>query len=493
MTVSDPARVLVVDDDEHIRGWLSDLLEGNRYGVVTAADGEQAIGLLKAGEFDAVITDLMLPGTDGVEVVRAARARPDAPEAIVVTAFGSIESAVEAIRAGAFDYLTKPLSSQKLLVVLERALERRALKREVDVLRREVGERRGAAGVVAASEAMRRVMALADAVAGSDAPVLLQGESGTGKELVARAIHQRGPRAARPFVAVNCAALPEALLESELFGHVRGAFTGAHAEKRGLFEEADGGTLLLDEVGDMSPPLQAKLLRVLQEREVRRVGATTTRKVDVRAIASTHRDLSALIAAGTFREDLYYRLAVIPVVVPPLRQRSDDILPLVQHFTAAHARRTGAGVRTFSTEALALMVAYDWPGNVRELGNVVERALTLTTSLAISAAEFAPIFSLGRAVVQVQPPHAHGAARRAPGHRCRARTLWLEPHEGRGVAGHRAQHPLASDEAPRYKTTWMIVPSVGDRSRALEQSFEPWNTTGARIAFQTLNTPFVPA
>ena len=388
--MSDPARVLVVDDDEHIRGWLSDLLEGNRYGVVTAADGEQALGLLKAGEFDAVITDLMLPGTDGVEVVRAARARPDAPEAIVVTAFGSIESAVEAIRAGAFDYLTKPLSSQKLLVVLERALERRALKREVDVLRREVGERRGAAGVVAASEAMRRVMALADAVAGSDAPVLLQGESGTGKELVARAIHQRGPRAARPFVAVNCAALPEALLESELFGHVRGAFTGAHAEKRGLFEEADGGTLLLDEVGDMSPPLQAKLLRVLQEREVRRVGATTTRNVDVRAIASTHRDLSALIAAGTFREDLYYRLAVIPVVVPPLRQRSDDIIPLVQHFTAAHARRTGAGARTFSTEALALMVAYDWPGNVRELGNVVERALTLTTSPVITAAGIRP-------------------------------------------------------------------------------------------------------
>ncbi len=401
--MADTARVLVVDDDEHIRGWLSDLLEANRYGVVAAADGEQAVGLLRAGEFDAVITDLMLPGASGVEVVRAARARSDAPEVIVVTAFGSIESAVEAVRAGAFDYLTKPLSSQKLLVVLERALERRSLKREVDVLRREVGERRGAAGVVAASEAMRRVMALADAVAGSDAPVLLQGESGTGKELVARAIHQRGPRAARPFVAVNCAALPEALLESELFGHVRGAFTGAHAEKRGLFEEADGGTLLLDEIGDMAPPLQAKLLRVLQEREVRRVGATTTRRVDVRAIASTHRDLAALIADGKFREDLYYRLAVIPVVVPPLRERREDIVPLVQHFVAMYARHAGVGGRAFSAEALALMMAHDWPGNVRELGNVVERALTLTTSPVISATEFAPVFSLGRAVPSPRP------------------------------------------------------------------------------------------
>ncbi len=404
--MTDPARVLVVDDDEHIRGWLSDLLEANRYGVVAAADGEQAVGLLRTGEFDAVITDLMLPGADGVEVVRAARSRPDAPEVIVVTAFGSIESAVEAVRAGAFDYLTKPLSSQKLLVVLERALERRSLKREVDVLRREAGERRGTAGVVAASEAMRRVMALADAVAASDAPVLLQGESGTGKELVARAIHLRGPRAARPFVAVNCAALPEPLLESELFGHTRGAFTGAHVEKRGLFEEADGGTLLLDEIGDMSPPLQAKLLRVLQEREVRRVGATATRPVDVRAIASTHRDLAALIADGTFREDLYYRLAVIPVTVPPLRERREDIVPLVQHFSAVYARRAGVGVRTFSAEALALMMAYDWPGNVRELGNVVERALTLTTSSVISAAEFDPVFALGRAASPARPVSA---------------------------------------------------------------------------------------
>jgi DNA-binding NtrC family response regulator len=402
----DPARVLVVDDDEHIRGWLSDLLEANRYGVVAAADGGQAVGLLRSGEFDAVITDLMLPGADGIEVVRAARSRPDAPEAIVVTAFGSIESAVEAVRAGAFDYLTKPLSSQKLLVVLERALERRSLKREVDLLRREAGDRRGTAGVVAVSEAMRRVMALADAVAASDAPVLLQGESGTGKELVARAIHQRGPRAARPFVAVNCAALPEPLLESELFGHVRGAFTGAHVEKRGLFEEADGGTLLLDEIGDMSHPLQAKLLRVLQEREVRRVGATATKRVDVRAIASTHRDLSVLIADGKFREDLYYRLAVIPVVVPPLRERREDVVPLVQHFTSIHARRAGAGVRSFSAEALALMMAYDWPGNVRELGNVVERALTLIVSPVISAAEFAPVFALGRAAGPAQPARA---------------------------------------------------------------------------------------
>jgi len=408
--MADAARVLVVDDDEHIRGFLADLLSANRYDVEPAADGERAIELLRTAEFDAVITDLMLPGADGMAVLRAAAARPRPPEVLVVTAHGSIDSAVEAVRAGAFDYLTKPLASQKLLVVLERAVERRRLRREVDTLRREAGDRWGGSSIVAASEAMRRVLALVDSVAPTDAPVLLQGESGTGKELVARAIHYRGPRAGRAFVAINCAALPEALLESELFGHVRGAFTGALAEKRGLFEEADGGSLLLDEIGDMPAPLQAKLLRVLQEGEVRRVGATTNRRVDVRAIASTHRDMAALIAEGTFREDLYYRLAVIPIVVPPLRERREDILPLVQHFTTAHARRLGKEIRGFAPEAIARMMSHDWPGNVRELGNVVERAITLTTSPLIGAAEFDLIFSLGKPAaarrMPAEPPRA---------------------------------------------------------------------------------------
>jgi len=413
-------RILVVDDDEAVRSLLRDMLSANGHTVETAEDIRGAAEALKAGEFELVLTDLMLPDGDGLEVLRLARARPYEPEVLLVTAYGTIDSAVEAVRTGAFDYLTKPISTQKLLLTVDRAIERRTLRNELTNLKREVGERYSGSGLVAVSAGMRRVMELVQMVAAADSAVLIQGESGTGKELIARAIHFRGARAARPFIAINCAALPEALLESELFGYAKGAFTGAATEKKGLFEDADGGTLLLDEIGDMPLLLQGKLLRVLQEGEIRRVGSTAVRRVDVRILASTNRSLADLIRDGKFREDLFYRLNVIPIVIPPLRDRRDDILPLCRHFLAVYGGKLGRQPQGLSPEALQFVLEHAWPGNVRELENVIERAVTLSSSPVISVEEFRAIFALGeRAGVSGLPPAAredqtiHGAERDA--------------------------------------------------------------------------------
>lgn len=390
-------RILVVDDDPTIRKFLRDLLEANSHEVDEAADVRSATQMLKGREYVLILTDLMLPDGDGLEVLRAARARPYNPEVLVITAYGTIDSAVEAVRGGAFDYLTKPIATQKLLLTVDRAIERRTLKDEVTNLRRAVGERYSPQNLVAASPAMRRVLDLVDVVAAADSGILIQGESGTGKELIARAIHFRGARAARPFIAVNCAALPEALLESELFGYAKGAFTGAATERKGLFEEADGGTLLLDEIGDMPMLLQGKLLRVLQEGEIRRVGSASVGRVDVRILASSNRDLQALIGEGKFREDLFYRLNVIPLIIPPLRERREDIVPLCRHFMTVYAEKLGRVPQTLSPEAVDIITQHDWPGNVRELENVMVRAVTLTSSREISADEFRKIFTLGGA------------------------------------------------------------------------------------------------
>ncbi len=390
-------RVLVVDDDDIIKRFLKDLLVMGGYEVEDASSVAAAATRLRDGAFEVVVTDLMLPDGSGLDVLHSALARPYQPEVLVITAYGTIDSAVEAVRGGAFDYLTKPLSTQKLLLAVERAIERRNLRREVHELRSVVEGRYSSRSIVAASAGMRRVLEMVNIVRASDSSVLIEGESGTGKELVARAIHYQGPRASRPFLALNCAALPEALLESELFGYAKGAFTGASAEKKGLFEEADGGTLLLDEIGDMPSALQPKLLRVLQEGEVRRVGSATVRKVDVRIIASTNKDLASLMRAGSFREDLYYRLAVIPIGIPPLRERREDIEPLCRHFMAVHSARLGREIPTLDPTALASMMDYPWPGNIRELENVIARALTLSAAPHITAEEFARIFSLGRA------------------------------------------------------------------------------------------------
>ncbi len=396
-------RILVVDDDETIRGFLKDLLTANGHDVAEAADTLSAGQMLKGGEYELVLTDLMLPDGDGLEVMRMARARPYEPEVLLITAYGTIDSAVEAVRGGAFDYLTKPISTQKLLLTVDRAVERRALKSEVTNLRREVGQRYAPEGLVAASPSMRRVLELVDVVSAADSAILIQGESGTGKELVARSIHFRGARATRPFIGINCAALPEALLESELFGYAKGAFTGAATERKGLFEEADGGTLLLDEIGDMPLLLQGKLLRVLQEGEIRRVGSSAVRRVDVRILASTNRRLPDLIREGKFREDLFYRLNVIPLVIPPLRERREDIVPLCLHFLSVYGGKLGRPSQSLSPQAVEMVLAHDWPGNVRELENVIERAVTLSSSAVISADEFRVIFTLGHAGARPAP------------------------------------------------------------------------------------------
>jgi DNA-binding NtrC family response regulator len=409
------SRILVVDDEEQIRSLLRELLRANGFAVETAEDKRGAVLLLRTQEFEAVLTDLMLPDGDGLEVLRAARARPYDPEVLVITAYGTIDSAVEAVRLGAFDYLTKPIATQKLLVAVERAVERRTLRHEVHNLRREVAERYSEGGLIAASPGMRRIFELVDTVAATDCAVLIQGESGTGKELVARAIHFRGARAARPFVAVNCAALPEALLESELFGYAKGAFTGAAGERKGLFEEADGGSLLLDEIGDMPVLMQAKLLRVLQEGEIRRVGSAAVKRIDVRIIAATNRDVATLIREGRFRDDLYYRLNVIPLVIPPLRERRDDIVPLCEHFLALHGAKLGRQGQSLSPRALEMMLAHDWPGNVRELENMIARAATLSPSPVISEEELRTLFSLGGLRRQEPEPSAARDTAPAPG------------------------------------------------------------------------------
>jgi len=365
-------RVLLAEDDRELRALLLEVLEEAGYDVEAVASGTDAVACALRRPPDLVVTDLMLPGLGGREVLRQVRERHPGVNVIVITAFGSIESAIELVKDGAFDYLTKPFSNDELLLGVQRALEESRLRREAVAPGRTVALPQGFVGT---SGAMRALLEMIAKVARSPLPVLITGETGTGKELVARAVHSTSGRG--PFVAVNCAALPEHLLESELFGHERGAFTGADRARPGLFEAADGGTLFLDEVGDLPPPLQPKLLRALEEGEIRRVGATRSTMVDVRVVAATNRDLDEEVGGGRFREDLYWRLNGLGLHVPPLRERSSDIPVLVDHFLDRTAAQPGHRVR-FTSETMALLVAYPWPGNVRELRSVVERAATLS-------------------------------------------------------------------------------------------------------------------
>lgn len=375
--MTERSRVLLVDDDARMLEMLRTRLERRGYQCQSASSGDHAQELLRTWDADVVITDLNMPGSTGLDLCVALReSRPDLP-VVLLTAFGSFETAVAAIRAGAYDFVTKPVDVEALALAIERATERRALKAEVRRLRDVLDVVTSPGGIVGRSQVMTDLYALVHRVAKTDATVLISGESGTGKELIARALHQASARSSAPYVGVNCAALPETLLESELFGHARGAFTDARAERQGLFQRASGGTLLLDEIGDLPLALQPKLLRVLQERVIRPVGSDKEIPVDVRIMAATHRDLRAEVRAGRFREDLYYRIDVVHLEIPPLRARGNDILLLAQHFLDAAAARGRKPMVAIDDGAAQALVSYAWPGNVRELQNVIERAVAL--------------------------------------------------------------------------------------------------------------------
>ncbi len=372
-------RILVVDDEVNIRNALGKILGRHGYEVVVAESGDAALSLFQDANFDLVLSDLKMAGADGLDVLRAVRERAPETEVILLTAYGTVESAVEAMKLGAYDYLTKPVDPERLPVVVEKALERRHLRAEIQRLREHLSVREAYQQIIGQSLWMRRVYEAVEQVAGTSATVLITGESGTGKELVARAIHNRSERRDRPFVTLNCGALPETLLESELFGYERGAFTGALVGRAGRIEQAERGTLFLDEVAEMSPKTQIDFLRVLQEREFQRLGGGRVIRVDVRFIAATNQNLGELVKAGRFRSDLFYRLNVVPIDLPPLQERREDIPLLAMAFLREFARVHGREEKRLSPEALQRLVEYPWPGNVRELRNLMER-LTVTVA-----------------------------------------------------------------------------------------------------------------
>ncbi|MFI5314931.1 MAG: sigma-54-dependent transcriptional regulator [Myxococcota bacterium] len=377
-------RALIIDDEAGVRQSLGLILEDEGYEVASAADGDSGLRAAQSDRFDVVLCDVRMPRRGGMDILEdLIRAQPDAT-VLVISAFGQVEQALEAVRKGAYDFLAKPFTSQELLLAIRKADERERLRRENRTLRRALSHEAAGVAIAAASAGMREVFELVERAAEYKTTVLVTGESGAGKEVVARAVHGLSDRASEPYVAVNCGAIPESLIESELFGHVRGAFTGADSEARGMFREADGGTLFLDEIGELPPVTQVKLLRVLQEEEVRPVGAAKTFPVDVRIIAATARDLEQMVAEGRFRSDLYYRLNVFRIHVPPLRERPEDVPLLADQLLAAHARRIGKAVEPLDRDVLEALAAHSWPGNVRELENSLERALILARGRRIT-------------------------------------------------------------------------------------------------------------
>jgi two-component system response regulator AtoC len=372
--------VLVVDDDKTACRLLQEVMAKEGYRVESAESGREALERVRTTLFEVALSDIRMPDLDGLEVLRALKRLSPETIVIMMTAFGSIETAIEAIKEGAYDYISKPFKLDEVKLTVRRALEHKRLLKENIRYRQELKDRYQLENIVGRSAPMLEVYKIIARVASSPSTVLIQGESGTGKELIARAIHYNSPRAEHPFVVVDCAALAETLLDSELFGHVRGAFTGAIANKKGLLEEADGGTCFLDELAHIGPVVQAKLLRFLQEREIKRVGEAEGIKLDVRVIAATNHQLDALMKEGNFREDLYYRLSVVVINLPPLRERKEDIPLLAEHFLREHALRNGKDISHISPDAMALLSEHDWPGNVRELEHVIERAVALSRS-----------------------------------------------------------------------------------------------------------------
>jgi len=382
--------LLVADDDPGLRESLDRTLTREGYKVMLASDGRAALERLQAGGVDLVLTDLKMPGLTGLELLRAAKAIAPDVDVILLTAFGTVEEAVQAMKDGAYDFLTKPFRREQLLKLIDKALERRDLITKNRALQQRLDDLLRQGTIVGTSPAFHRMMTLVEQVADSSATVLIQGESGAGKESVVRAIHERSPRRSGPFVAVNCAALPETLLESELFGYEKGAFTGAAGRKEGRFELADGGTLFLDEVADLSPVTQPKILRVLQEGEFERLGGTRTLRVDVRIVAATNQDLGQMVKEKRFREDLYYRLNVITINVPPLRERREDISVLAQHFLRVYAAKNNRRLEGLTDDAVRRLEAYAWPGNVRELENVIERGVVLARGGRVDVTDLPP-------------------------------------------------------------------------------------------------------
>jgi two-component system response regulator HydG len=383
------ADILIVDDEVSARSTLALLLRKRGHRVSEAADVAEGVKAMTDGSFDLVVTDLRMPDGTGLDVLRAVKARGHDADVILLTAYAGWESAKEAMQLGAFDYFEKGREPAELFVRIDRALAERALRRENENLRAQVSERYALPGIIARSPEMRRVLDLVARVAPTDATVLIHGESGTGKELIAKAIHHASPRAREAFVAVNCGALPESLLESELFGHVKGAFTGAAMTRKGLFEEAHRGTLFLDEIGEMTPALQVKFLRALQDGDVRPVGSTQSVTVDARVLAATNRDLEQMMRQGAFREDLYYRLNVIALTLPPLRERREDVPVLAEHFLTRFAARQDRTLR-LGADALDRLLAYAWPGNIRELENAMERAAILSRGEVVGPEDLPP-------------------------------------------------------------------------------------------------------
>jgi DNA-binding NtrC family response regulator len=384
-------RILVVDDEDNARRAIVTILGEEGYEVAEASNGVDALARISEFSPAVVLSDVRMPQMDGLTLLKKAREQGSDSTFVMMTAFASVETAVEAMRSGADNYLVKPLDADAVLVILSKALEKRSLRREAESLRDQVRQRARFHNIVGDSPQLQGVYDVVKRAAGTRATVLILGESGTGKELIAQALHHESPRKDKPFIRVHCAALSENLLESELFGHEKGSFTGAAARKEGRFELADGGTLFLDEIGEISPAVQVKLLRVLQQREFERVGGTQTLKVDVRIVAATHRDLTAEVKAGRFREDLFYRLNVVSVTLPPLRERKSDIPPLVNHFLEKYGEGYGKPMKGLAPGTLQALLAHDWPGNIRELENAIERAVVLAQGSELTTDDLPPV------------------------------------------------------------------------------------------------------
>jgi DNA-binding NtrC family response regulator len=376
-------RILLVEDDRNTLEGLSEILGMENYEVVKAIDGKTGVRELRNGSFNVLLTDLVLPDFDGLELANTAWQGQNEIMVVIMTAYGSVKHAVSAMKKGVFDYLTKPIDIDELLIVLKKAINQQKLHYDYSALKDEIKEKYQYDDIIGGSGKMQQVLRQVDKIAGSDATVLIRGESGTGKELIARAIHYNSPRKTKELMELNCSSIPETLLESELFGHEKGSFTGAHKQMKGKFETADGGTIFLDEIGEMSSSVQVKLLRFLQEKRFNRVGGTSFVSVDIRLIAATNADLEMALEKGKFREDLYYRLNVIPIQIPTLRERPEDIPPLTEHFIQKFAQKNNKAIDGIDGEAMEIFIKYAWPGNVRELGNAIENAVVMTENNVI--------------------------------------------------------------------------------------------------------------